>query len=268
MLELRLLAKILILPPGAQLVLLLLAWWLWNRKRWLARSCLVLSVFSLWLLSTSLCANWLSNSIEPPPLPPESLPDIRADAIVILGASLRSNSAEFGDYVSSRRGVERLRYGAFLHRRTGLPIAICGGRGVFMLSRGEEPLADYMAREMQDVFGIEVRWRETRSRITAENARFAYELLAPQGKTRIILVTSAMHMRRATLLFDRAGFDVVQAPTAFAGAQTRLPGGLLPTADALDESYEALHEILGYYYYRLVGFFSAHPEPDLSPIQA
>ena len=58
-------------------------------------------------------------------------------------------------------------------------------------------------------------------------------------------------MRRAAYLFERAGFDVVPAPTAFAGSSTRLPAGLLPNADALAESNEALHEILGYAYYRL-----------------
>jgi uncharacterized SAM-binding protein YcdF (DUF218 family) len=244
------LAKILILPPAAQLLLLLLAWLMWNRKRRLARSCLVLSIFSLWLLSTPLFAHWLSGSIEPPALPPERLPGIGADAIVILGATLRSNSPEFGDgdYVSSRRGIERMRYGAFLHRKTGLPIAICGGSVDKRLDRS---LAEYMGREMKDVFGLDVRWLETRSRITAENARFAYELLAPEGKTRIVLVTSAMHMRRATLLFEGVGFDVVQAPTAYSGGSAQLRWALLPMSYALDISNEALHEMLGYYYYRL-----------------
>lgn len=248
MFELRYLAKIFILPPGAQLALLLLAWWLWNRHRRLARGCLGLAVVSLWLLSTPLLANWLSRNLEPEPLRPLELADARADAIVVLGATLRSNSAEFGNYISSRRGVERLRYGAFLHRQTGLPVAICGGD---IGARSGRPLAEYMDREMRLVFDIAPQWLETRSRNTAENASYAHQLLAAEGKTRILLVTHALHMRRAAYLFQRAGFDVVPAPTAFAGSQSYLPGALLPTADALSESNEALHEILGYLYYRL-----------------
>ena len=108
-----------------------------------------------------------------------------------------------------------------------------------------------MAIELREVFGIEATWLETRSRITAENARFTFETLAPHGKTRVLLVSHAMHMRRAALLFERAGFDVIQAPTAFVNGRHRLPASLMPMAFALSISSEALHEIIGYYYYRL-----------------
>jgi uncharacterized SAM-binding protein YcdF (DUF218 family) len=247
-LEIRLVAKILLLPPAAQFLLLLLGWLLWRRYPTLARGCIVVSLLSLWLLSTPFVASRLAQSIEPPALKRESLPTVRADAIVILSANLRQNAAEFGEPVTSRHGVERLRYGAFLHRQLDLPVAISGGPTPAV---SERSIAEFMAIELREVFGIDATWLETRSRITAENARFTFEMLAPQGKTRILLVSHAMHMRRATLLFERAGFDVVQAPTAFVNSQHRLPAGLLPMAYALSISSEALHEIIGYYYYRL-----------------
>ena len=250
MFELRLLLKTLLLPPAFQLLLVLVAWRLWHHRRWVARGCLVAAIVSLWLFSTPLFASWLSRSIEPPPLPEAALDSVEADAIVILSATLRSRSPEFENLVSSRHGIERLRYGAFLHRHTGLPIAISGCH-TNPLFKGS--LAQYMGDEMRTVFDIEVKWLETGSRITAENASFSRALLAPAGVNRILLVTHAAHMRRAAYLFTRAGFDVIPAPTAFTGGPARLPRDLLPTADALAQSSEALHEILGYAYYRVAG---------------
>lgn len=250
MLEIRLVAKILLLPPALQFLLLVFAWLAWRRHPRLARGCLAFSLLSLWLLSTPLVASRLAQSIEPPPLARDSLPAVQADAIVILSANLRQNALEFGEPVTSRHGVERLRYGAFLHRQLGLPVAISGGAARELPERS---IAEFMAIELREVFGIDVTWLETRSRITAENARFTFQTLEPHDKTRILLVSHAMHMRRATLLFERAGFDVIQAPTAFVNSGHRFPVSLLPIAYALSISSEALHEIIGYYYYRFGG---------------
>ncbi len=62
-----------------------------------------------------------------------------------------------------------------------------------------------------------------------------------------------MHMRRARLVFERAGFGVIEAPTGFS---TLRPPGILnfvPSSQGLDLSrtftYEALG--LGWYHVRL-----------------
>jgi uncharacterized SAM-binding protein YcdF (DUF218 family) len=251
-LELRLLMKTLLLPPALQFLMLLLALALWRQHRGLARACALLSLLSLWLLSTPFVATGIAQSIEPPPLPRTDLHAAEADAIVILGAYLRFNADEFGDFVSSRHGVERLRYGAFLHRQLGLPIAISGGR---LDADWERSLADYMAIELRDTFATATTWMETRSRSTAENALYSYEMLEGVGRTRILLVTHAMHMRRAQWVFERAGFEVVPAPTAYVNGWRLTLKSAVPSASALAISSEALHEILGYYYYRLRALF-------------
>ena len=53
---------------------------------------------------------------------------------------------------------------------------------------------------------------ETRSRTTAENARFSADLVRPRPEQRWILVTSADHMRRAEACFREAGFTVEPYP--------------------------------------------------------
>jgi uncharacterized SAM-binding protein YcdF (DUF218 family) len=240
--------KTLLLPPALQLLILLLALVLWRQHRVLARTCALLSLLSLWLLSTPFVATRIAQAIEPPPLPRAALHSIEADAIVILGAYLRFNADEFGDFVSSRHGIERLRYAVFLHRQLGLPIAISGGR---LDTDWERSLAGYMAMELRDIFDTSTTWMETRSRSTAENALYSYELLEGLGHTRILLVTHAMHMRRAQWLFEQAGFEVIPAPTAYVNGWHLTLQSVVPSASSLAISSEAMHEILGYYYYRL-----------------
>lgn len=257
----RAMLKALALPPLAQLlgILLALCWWnsalAWRRR--LARL-LMLSLGSLWLLSTPLVSHSLLSSLE------QSFSAIgqaelstlndRVDAIVILGGGRREAAPEFsGQDVVAPRPLERLRYGAYLHRQTGLPILVSGGR-VF-----NEPFseAELMARELREHFGVSVQWQEDASRTTAENARLSFELLQQEGagktgRLRVALVTQSWHMPRAVMSYRQAGFEVVAAPTAFSFQSDR-PTQWLPSASALATSSTALHEYLGLLVYRLEG---------------
>ncbi|MDB4486184.1 YdcF family protein [Synechococcus sp. AH-707-B22] len=73
---------------------------------------------------------------------------------------------------------------------------------------------------------------------------------------RILLVTSAFHLRRAQRLFERQGLVVEpfpvdsQARGAYAGPLWRDPTQWFPSAFALDESSRALRELLGRLIYR------------------
>ncbi len=63
-----------------------------------------------------------------------------------------------GDSVS-RRALERLRYGAYLHRLTGLPILVSGGAPY------GEPVseAELMQAALVSDFRVEVKWVEDKS---------------------------------------------------------------------------------------------------------
>ena len=76
------------------------------------------------------------------------------------------------------------------------------------------------------------------------------------GRARILLVTSAFHMRRAQRLFERQGMQVLPFPVDFqergrwAGPLWRDPTQWLPSARALDDSSRALRELIGRLVYR------------------
>jgi len=72
---------------------------------------------------------------------------------------------------------------------------------------------------------------------------------------RVILVTSAFHMRRAQWLFERAGLSVFPFPVDFQVDENRdfTVLDLLPSGEALKNTETALRELYGYLYYEARG---------------
>ncbi len=84
--------------------------------------------------------------------------------------------------------------------------------------------------------------QETRATDTKENARYSALLLAARHPRRVVLVTSALHMRRAVRHFRQAGIDVVVAPVDHQGGPS---WKILPSSKALSRTRSVLHEIIG-----------------------
>jgi uncharacterized SAM-binding protein YcdF (DUF218 family) len=74
------------------------------------------------------------------------------------------------------------------------------------------------------------------------------------GKPRIILVTSAFHMRRARMLFERQGFEVEPFPVDFqtSDRSTTTVLSFLPSAQALAKSETGMRESVGMLYYSII----------------
>ena len=101
-----------------------------------------------------------------------------------------------------------------------------------------------MADALTSEYGVPVRWRESRSRNTHENAQFSAVLLKASGISRIVLVAHAIDMPRAIAEFSAAGIDVVPAATSLPSRSTILAWDWLPTVYALQDSRDALYELL------------------------
>ena len=250
--EFRYLIKALLLPPVPQIIVLLLALLLRKTRPRLASLFVVFAVLSLWGLASPVVSNYLASTLERyPPLLPEKLGSIEADAIVILGGRQNERAAEFGEPVSAPYQLSRLRYGAFIHRKTGIPILLSGGS---VSGNERRSLAETMAYDLQESFGIRAEWIETRSRTTAENAKFSYLILSEFNKKTILLVTNSMHMVRAKLSFESMGFNVLPASTDYRAGKNLSIYSFLPTAQNLNLSSQTIHEWIGYWYYAFVKF--------------
>jgi uncharacterized SAM-binding protein YcdF (DUF218 family) len=209
---------------------------------------IVVSLLLLYFLCTEIGASLLVRPLENLTAPLASSSDTRAQAIVVLAAGRLEHAAEYGgkdipDYIA----LGRLRYAAKLQHETGLPILVSGGN-VAVDGAGESK-ADAMASALREDFVTPVRWVEGTSENTAENAQFSAGILHQEGVRRILLVTDAMHMPRAKMVFAKTGLDVVAAPTMFFGAVSIGPFDFLPSAEGLRRSYYATYEWLGLVWY-------------------
>ena len=79
---------------------------------------------------------------------------------------------------------------------------------------------------------------------------------AEGGKHKIILATSAFHMRRARMLFERQGFEVEPFPVDFQTSDRPTFNVLsfVPSAQALAKSETAMREGIGILYYSIIKY--------------
>jgi len=241
--------KAFILPPGINILVGLLGVFMLRRYWKTGRILILLSLFSLYLLSTGFVSMKLAKMVETiPALPPELPADSDRQAIIILGGGRYVSMPEYGKPVPYATVLERLRYAAHIQKQTHLPILISGGR-VFPTERSE---AWIMNQALIDDFGIEAKWLEESSKNTAQNAANSFEILKKENIDRIYLVTHARHMKRATEIFEHTGFNVIPAPTIYLSAGTnKLPFmQWIPNSRSLDLSRNMLHEMIGHWWYR------------------
>ncbi|UCH53320.1 MAG: YdcF family protein [Pseudomonadota bacterium] len=244
---------VLVTPPGLILLVALIGYLIQIRWLWTGNIIVAVSLCSLLVLSLPRTGQQLLRALEADyrPLPTLSADEARAKAgaIVVLAGGRYSEAPEYGgvDTVSPLT-LERLRYGAHLHRTTRLPILVSGGS-----VQGEQPPeASLMQQTLERDYQVKPRWIEDRSRNTLENAQYTKALLDEAGVRRIFLVTHAWHMRRASWAFQNMGFIVTEAPMGFARLRPaeRSLLGYFPLAHGLTMSSRALHEEIGWLWYR------------------
>jgi len=246
----------LIFPPGVLLIGIAAAWVLRNRFRRLATVLFVVSLVSLAFLYSDFSGQLLLHPLEEEyrERSPEALP--RADAIVILGGAVRAPGGEHAR-PELDIGADRVLFGVELFRAGKAPlIAFSGGAvGVVGVSESPEALAAARILQQMGVPASAIR-TEAQSRNTHENATYSYRLLSPLGVRRILLVTSAAHMPRASALFRHAGFDVVPAPCDFrtGWGSERLLFRVLPDPGNLTDSDSAIKEYVGIAVYKARGW--------------
>ena len=237
---LKLVLRSLVLPPAAPLLLAALGTWLLARRRTgqgarhAALAIVLASLAALWLLSMPVVAETLTRLAERyPALGPGAA--VHGEAIVILGGGRERMAPEYGGPAVGLEALERVSYGAYVARRTGLPVLVSGN--------AREALA--MRTTLLRDFGITARWVNGESRDTFDDAQLSARLLRADGVRRVVLVTTATHEWRAAQEFESAGLAVEPAPVHVWAPRPRELRDYLPDAVGLLRSREALYEILG-----------------------
>lgn len=222
-------------------------------RRRAALAALAPACLGLWLASLPALAEWLAAGLERqhPARPIAELPP--ADAILLLGGVTRPAPPP-GDFPELGDAADRVVHAARLYHAGKAPIVVAsGGR----LPWQQGPAEAESLGVVLEALGVPASAivREDASTNTYENCVNSKRLLEARGAHDVLLVTSALHMRRAFATCRTAGLALRAAPTDFQVAgRARLGGGLVPEPEALLLTHLTLHERLGFWVYQRRGW--------------
>ena len=266
------LAKILpvfLLPLGSALALLLVGL-VWRKK-----FAVWAGIVWLYLFSNGITAGFLMRFAEAGYAPRSPTSISSAQAVVVLSGMLDQRPGlPLGEWAD---GVDRFEAGLELLQAGKAPVLVFTG-GQMPWKREDKPEGEILRLRATRIGIPREKIMVTRPvGNTAQEAEAVKEVCGQpwvvgqkaggrnQGreteprierKPRIILVTSAFHMRRAKFLFERQGFEVEPFPvdfqdTARSSSSTDRILKTLPRAQFLLRSETALRELLGMAYYSL-----------------
>ncbi len=228
----------LFLPPGIFIIALLLAA-IFSRK---FKKLFSFSALIFYLLSNSYFSYYLLSPLEER-YKKDTKMKTQIDKIVILGGGSIKESPSLP---LSSDAFKRAVYGIMLSLSSGTPVIFTGGG----YTKESDSFIEVM-KKLEKSLHVKVNYEvEPKSLNTYENAKFTKKLLEKEGieNPKIFLVTSAYHTRRAKMIFENTGFVVYPKATDFkATLKEKTYLNLLPSMEALHNSYLALHEYIGFF---------------------
>jgi uncharacterized SAM-binding protein YcdF (DUF218 family) len=219
----------LILPPG--LLIIIFLFMAFCEKRKTLRFLGFISALFVYLISIEPFKDLLFYPLEKNYSIPKTL---HGDAIVILGGGVYSLSSLTEDTSN------RVLTGFLLYRKTKLPIIVSDG--TFEGGTSDANAMAYVLKEM----GVEPERiiEENKSKDTAQNAFYVSEICKTKGFKKLILVTSAYHLKRSEKLFKRMGLKVLPYPADFKRKNYYNIYSFLPKFSIFAASSKAIREYI------------------------
>lgn len=225
------------------------------RRGRLARGAFALSLAWLWIWSTPLMGRIVGATLEAEFLSDGKVPTVEsfpnADVILVLGGGMGSET-NILPYAEMWTSADRVWQAARLYK-AGKASRICAtGWGV--QASTWQLLVDFGVPESAIVLLDEPRNTEEEARIC--QATLGREASGAGHRPRVLLVTSAWHMKRAKMMFDRYAPDLETVPApadwenSIAATKGWSPLDLLPNPMSLMWNGVTFHEWLGIFCYR------------------
>lgn len=223
---------------------------LWKNYKSVNQLVSIVSVLAVYLfLATPLGANILVDIIEIRKIETNCKAD-NQDAIIVLAGGI------YGD-PDSEDEVWRLKEDSYRRALLGIKLAKEHPGTIIIFSGGyggeirEADLMKYLA--IQNGIDKKRIYLDTKSKNTYESSEAIVENFKVNKITTSVLVTSAIHMRRAIAAFRKAGINPCPYPVNSRYVKTYFPEALLPQISALTKSTESMHEVMGYTWYWIKG---------------
>ena len=223
----------------------------WLKKVRLAKWIGGVTVIWLWLWMTPIMTRFVGAPLEREFLVSgrvpavESFPD--ADVIVVLGGSMGADTNLSGN-AEMWTSADRVWQAARLWKAGKAPKIIATGNGAKESTLGL--LKDFGVDEKCVEF-LDARNTEEEARVVGEVVFNAEKQRGREAESKILLVTSAWHMKRARMMFEKyaKGIEVVCAPADFEMSMAVKKGyafkDVLPDFNAFMLNSVAFHEWVG-----------------------
>ena len=237
------------LSPFYWIIILVIAGY-FLRKALLKKICRFLALCIFLLFSNAWLLDWYAKNWQPPPVVINT--GIAYSCGIVPGGFASPGADENGYFNSTSdrfiQVVKLYKLGNIKH------ILISGGNGKVDITTFRE--GAWVKTELT-AMGIpdSVIFVEDRSNNTSDNAVYAKQILdSLQLRPPYLLITSAHHVPRASLLFKNAGISIVPFPCSYiAGRGDFSISSLLPRISALSAWNIYLKETAGYLWYYLQG---------------
>ena len=213
---------------------------------------LLLSVFTFWFFSNAFICDEISSLWEHETSSIENI-QTKYDVGVMLGGMSAFDSKT--NTVNFNKNADRLIYTEKLYRKGIInKILISGGSGILIKNQYKEA---FVMRNHLIENGIpnDDIIIENKSRNTKENAFLSAEILKRDFQNKsVLLITSALHMKRAIFCFEKAGIEVASFSTDNTNSNRNFQPEylLLPNSKSFEKWESIIHEWVGYLVYRIV----------------
>lgn len=218
------------------------------KKRALIIATCLLLFFSIPFLSNEAWLAW-----EKPPTSLGRLSTYDA-AIILTGFTNQQKSPH--DRIYTGKGADRVLLPIRLYKEGYVKkIVISGGSGSLAQKYSTEAIEVKKLLQLSGIPDTAILY-EDKSRNTHENAQFTKKLLASQPQLKkLLLVTSAFHMRRAAGCFEQEGISAEEFPVDFYTFDRSFSfDQFIPQESSLESWGKLFHEVLGYITYSLMGY--------------
>lgn len=229
-------------------ILILILFSLFSKKK--RKSFILISISIYWFFGNEFITDITYRIWEEEPISISEIKDSYEYGIVLGG---------FSGYDNDKRRIEfndcgdRLFYAIKLYNLGKIKkIVISGGNGQLINDGHME--ADW-SKDFLINCGVPEQdiLIESKSRNTWENSLFTSELLNENTNKKLLLITSAWHMKRATFCFNQNNMDVDQFSTDYtqSNINLKLEHILLPNSISYERWETLIKEVIGNFVYKI-----------------
>ncbi|HEY3278046.1 MAG TPA: YdcF family protein [Syntrophorhabdaceae bacterium] len=234
-----------LIPPGLFVVAALIVAFFARKKARIAAFALAAAIY---LTSIGPVGDLLLGNLEKAYEIPALVKIAQCDVYVVLGGGANPRAPTIdGKGLPSPEALTRVMAAYRLYLIDRKPIILSGGDYL-----GRETEAEITKRYLINL-GVdkELIITETRARNTYENAYYTRVICEERGFRRILLVTSAFHMRRSVMLFNKLSGPVTPFPAGSRASGAADPFSWLPDIDNTVNVTAAVREYIGILFYKI-----------------